>query len=155
MGAATSLYSAICFTRGKYGNGNSYSANLSAAVGLSGWLPCAKFDFYQSRHFSLLILLGCFILSAIIWQDSRQQTRRSRGGCKPCCIIAHSSLSWQRYSDASFFLLLNFSSKIKCFIFQTSFPTLSCCFPAPKIWGWRELLSICQGSLLPCDLSNS
>lgn len=42
MGAATALYSATCFTVGKYGNGNPYPANLSAVVGLSGWLPCAK-----------------------------------------------------------------------------------------------------------------
>ncbi|XWS26953.1 hypothetical protein CRYUN_Cryun26dG0074600 [Craigia yunnanensis] len=42
MGAATSLYSATCFTHGKYGNGNPYPANLSAVVGLSGWLPCSK-----------------------------------------------------------------------------------------------------------------
>ncbi|KAL6974302.1 lysophospholipase [Sarracenia purpurea var. burkii] len=42
MGAATSLYSATCFALGKYENGNTYPANLSAAVGLSGWLPCAK-----------------------------------------------------------------------------------------------------------------
>ncbi|KAG8372704.1 hypothetical protein BUALT_Bualt12G0094400 [Buddleja alternifolia] len=42
MGAATSLYSATCFACGKYENGNQYSANLSAVVGLSGWLPCAK-----------------------------------------------------------------------------------------------------------------
>ncbi|CAL0320085.1 unnamed protein product [Lupinus luteus] len=42
MGAATALYSATCFAVGKYGNGNPYPANISAAVGLSGWLPCAK-----------------------------------------------------------------------------------------------------------------
>lgn len=42
MGAATALYSASCFTSGKYGNGNAYPANISAAVGLSGWLPCSK-----------------------------------------------------------------------------------------------------------------
>ncbi|KHG11342.1 Acyl-protein thioesterase 2 [Gossypium arboreum] len=42
MGAATSLYSATCFAHGKYGNGNTYPANLSAVVGLSGWLPCSK-----------------------------------------------------------------------------------------------------------------
>ncbi|OIW15185.1 hypothetical protein TanjilG_16443 [Lupinus angustifolius] len=42
MGAATALYSGTCFTVGKYGNGSPYPANLSAAVGLSGWLPCAK-----------------------------------------------------------------------------------------------------------------
>ncbi|KAG4144171.1 hypothetical protein ERO13_D05G019900v2 [Gossypium hirsutum] len=42
MGAATSLYSATCFTHGKYENGNPYPAKLSAVVGLSGWLPCSK-----------------------------------------------------------------------------------------------------------------
>ncbi|WRX33921.1 Phospholipase/carboxylesterase/thioesterase - like 4 [Theobroma cacao] len=42
MGAATSLYSATCFTHGKYGNGNPYPANLNAVVALSGWLPCSK-----------------------------------------------------------------------------------------------------------------
>ncbi|GKV00741.1 hypothetical protein SLEP1_g13381 [Rubroshorea leprosula] len=42
MGAATSLYSASCFAHGNYGNGNPYPANLSAVVGLSGWLPCSK-----------------------------------------------------------------------------------------------------------------
>ncbi|EXB37900.1 Acyl-protein thioesterase 2 [Morus notabilis] len=42
MGAATALYSATCFAAGKYGNGNPYPAKLSAVVGLSGWLPCAK-----------------------------------------------------------------------------------------------------------------
>jgi dienelactone hydrolase len=43
MGAATALYSASCFTAGKYGNGSAYLANISAAVGLSGWLPCSKY----------------------------------------------------------------------------------------------------------------
>ncbi|KAK6156517.1 hypothetical protein DH2020_010765 [Rehmannia glutinosa] len=42
MGAAASLYSATCFARGKYENGNQFSVNLSAVVGLSGWLPCAR-----------------------------------------------------------------------------------------------------------------
>lgn len=42
MGAATALYSATCFTAGKYGNDSPYPANLSEVVGLSGWLPCAK-----------------------------------------------------------------------------------------------------------------
>lgn len=42
MGSATALYSVSCFIAGKYGNGNPYPANLSAAVGLSGWLPCSK-----------------------------------------------------------------------------------------------------------------
>ncbi|CAN1170151.1 Acyl-protein thioesterase 2 [Linum perenne] len=42
MGAATSLYSGTCFTMGKYADGNPYPANLTAVVGLSGWLPCSK-----------------------------------------------------------------------------------------------------------------
>ncbi|KAF5749660.1 acyl-protein thioesterase 2 isoform X4 [Tripterygium wilfordii] len=42
MGAATSLYSSTCVASGKYGDGNPYPPNLSAVVGLSGWLPCAK-----------------------------------------------------------------------------------------------------------------
>ncbi|KAM0825443.1 hypothetical protein ACQ4PT_069552 [Festuca glaucescens] len=42
MGAATALYSGTCFAHGKYGNGNPYPVNLSVAVGLSGWLPCAR-----------------------------------------------------------------------------------------------------------------
>ncbi|KAJ9538962.1 hypothetical protein OSB04_031695 [Centaurea solstitialis] len=39
MGAATAIYSASCFARGKLGNGTSYSAHLDVVVGLSGWLP--------------------------------------------------------------------------------------------------------------------
>ncbi|CAH1426451.1 unnamed protein product [Lactuca virosa] len=42
MGAATAIYSARCFARGKLGNGTRYSAHLAAVVGLSGWLPCAN-----------------------------------------------------------------------------------------------------------------
>ncbi|KAJ4818561.1 alpha/beta-Hydrolases superfamily protein [Rhynchospora pubera] len=42
MGAAMALYSASCFVHGKYSNGNSYPVNLSVAIGLSGWLPCAR-----------------------------------------------------------------------------------------------------------------
>ncbi|CAI0389594.1 unnamed protein product [Linum tenue] len=42
MGSATALYSGTCFSVGKYANGNPFTANLSAVVGLSGWLPCAK-----------------------------------------------------------------------------------------------------------------
>lgn len=49
MGAATALYSATCFAAGKYGNGNPYPAKLSTVVGLSGWLPCAKYGFLCSR----------------------------------------------------------------------------------------------------------
>jgi hypothetical protein len=43
MGAAMALYSATCFVHGKYSNGNPYPVNLSVAVGLSGWLPCARY----------------------------------------------------------------------------------------------------------------
>ncbi|CAL9761863.1 unnamed protein product [Musa acuminata subsp. burmannicoides] len=42
MGAATALYSASCFAHGRYGNGGRYPINLSAVVGLSGWLPCSR-----------------------------------------------------------------------------------------------------------------
>ncbi|KAJ4826921.1 hypothetical protein Tsubulata_025535 [Turnera subulata] len=65
MGAATALYSATCFAAGKYANGNPYPATLSAVVGLSGWLPCARtlrnkiqgVDEAASRAASLPILL--------------------------------------------------------------------------------------------------
>ncbi|XP_023735264.1 uncharacterized protein LOC111883137 [Lactuca sativa] len=42
MGAAVALYSATCRALGQYGNGNRYPINLSAAVALSGWLPCSR-----------------------------------------------------------------------------------------------------------------
>nr|XP_043638762.1 acyl-protein thioesterase 1 homolog 1-like isoform X2 [Erigeron canadensis] len=42
MGAAMTLYSATCRALGQYGNGNRYPINLSAAVALSGWLPCSR-----------------------------------------------------------------------------------------------------------------
>ncbi|KAL8488341.1 hypothetical protein ACS0TY_024570 [Phlomoides rotata] len=59
MGAATALYSATCFTRGKFENGNQFSPNLSAVVGLSGWLPCAKFVFKQCLFF-VKVIDACF-----------------------------------------------------------------------------------------------
>ena len=43
MGAATALYSATCFAVGGYANGNLYPINLRAVVGLSGWLPGARY----------------------------------------------------------------------------------------------------------------
>ena len=43
MGAATALHAGACYVLGKYGNGEPFPTNLSAVVGLSGWLPCAKF----------------------------------------------------------------------------------------------------------------
>ncbi|KAI4380437.1 hypothetical protein MLD38_006629 [Melastoma candidum] len=42
MGAATALYSAVCFSHGEFSNGSPYPANISAVVGLSGWLPDAR-----------------------------------------------------------------------------------------------------------------
>ncbi|KAJ8643102.1 hypothetical protein MRB53_004850 [Persea americana] len=42
MGAAAALYSATCFASGTYNSGNPYPINLSAIVGLSGWLPCSR-----------------------------------------------------------------------------------------------------------------
>lgn len=46
MGGATALYSGTCFARGKYENGSSYPVALRAIVGLSGWLPGARFTLY-------------------------------------------------------------------------------------------------------------
>ena len=43
MGAAMALYSATCYATGRYGNGNPYPLNLRAVVGLSGWLPGARY----------------------------------------------------------------------------------------------------------------
>ena len=43
MGAATALYSATCFAMGRYGNGLPYTLNLRAVIGLSGWLPGARY----------------------------------------------------------------------------------------------------------------
>ncbi|GJZ16205.1 acyl-protein thioesterase 2-like protein [Tanacetum coccineum] len=42
MGAAMALYCATCRALGQYGNGNRYPINLSAAMALSGWLPCSR-----------------------------------------------------------------------------------------------------------------
>lgn len=42
MGAATALHAATCYVTGKYADAETFPANLCAAVGLSGWLPCAK-----------------------------------------------------------------------------------------------------------------
>ncbi|EXC26037.1 Acyl-protein thioesterase 2 [Morus notabilis] len=42
MGAATALYSTTCRVLGKFGNGNLYPVDLSAIVGLSGWLPGSR-----------------------------------------------------------------------------------------------------------------
>ena len=45
MGAATAFHAALCHVTRKYANGNEFPVNLNAIVGLSGWLPCAKFGF--------------------------------------------------------------------------------------------------------------
>ncbi|KAK8921537.1 hypothetical protein KSP39_PZI020513 [Platanthera zijinensis] len=42
MGASTALYSAVCCAHGRLANGNLYPVNISAVVGLSGWLPCSR-----------------------------------------------------------------------------------------------------------------
>ncbi|KAI3524509.1 hypothetical protein L1887_03167 [Cichorium endivia] len=59
MGAATAIYSASCFARGKFGNGTRYSTHLAAVVALSGWLPCANNLNYEVEYpaASLPILL--------------------------------------------------------------------------------------------------
>ncbi|KAL8242970.1 hypothetical protein R6Q59_013272 [Mikania micrantha] len=44
MGAATAIYSAICFSCGNFGNGTGcpIHIHLDTVVGLSSWLPCAR-----------------------------------------------------------------------------------------------------------------
>ncbi|KAL8166472.1 hypothetical protein V2J09_007971 [Rumex salicifolius] len=42
MGAATALYSAIRHVLGQYANGDLYTVQLSAIIGLSGWLPSSS-----------------------------------------------------------------------------------------------------------------
>ncbi|XP_008809651.1 acyl-protein thioesterase 2-like [Phoenix dactylifera] len=66
MGAATALYSASCCAYGRYGNGNPYPINLSAVIGLSGWLPCSRTLKYKlessqdaARRAASLPLLVC------------------------------------------------------------------------------------------------
>ncbi|KAL3837805.1 hypothetical protein ACJIZ3_022396 [Penstemon smallii] len=43
FGAALALYSATCFARGQYENGNAYPVNLSAIFGLRAWLPGSSY----------------------------------------------------------------------------------------------------------------
>ncbi|XP_021741649.1 acyl-protein thioesterase 1 homolog 1-like isoform X1 [Chenopodium quinoa] len=42
MGAASALHTAVCHVSRKYANGKEFPVNLSAVLGLSGWLPWAK-----------------------------------------------------------------------------------------------------------------
>ena len=49
MGAGTALYSATTYASGKYSNGKPYLPSLSSVVGLSGWLPCAKYFFFPPQ----------------------------------------------------------------------------------------------------------
>ncbi|KAG8077200.1 hypothetical protein GUJ93_ZPchr0007g3728 [Zizania palustris] len=42
MGAATALHSAACYGHGRFTNGIAYPITLTAAIGLSGWLPCSR-----------------------------------------------------------------------------------------------------------------
>jgi lysophospholipase-2 len=44
MGAATALHSAACYAHGRFTNGAVYPITLSAVIGLSGWLPCSRYD---------------------------------------------------------------------------------------------------------------
>ncbi|RRT42471.1 hypothetical protein B296_00046912, partial [Ensete ventricosum] len=64
MGAATALYSASCFAHGRYGNGGRYPINLSAVVGLSGWLPCSRSVLYpKSAHpLGVYLSMSCLLL---------------------------------------------------------------------------------------------
>ncbi|GFZ08378.1 alpha/beta-Hydrolases superfamily protein [Actinidia rufa] len=61
MGAATALYSATCQVFRQYANGSPYLVNLSAVVGLSGWLPCDDVVAYKHGEKSAQTLsLGGF-----------------------------------------------------------------------------------------------
>jgi lysophospholipase-2 len=53
MGAAMALYSATCYALGRYGNGNPYPVNLKAIIGLSGWLPGARYLRHHLEHIPL------------------------------------------------------------------------------------------------------
>jgi len=44
MGAAAALHSAACYAHGRFTNGVAYPITLSVVVGLSGWLPCSRYD---------------------------------------------------------------------------------------------------------------
>lgn len=59
MGGAIALYSANCFATGKYRNGSSYPITLRAALGLSSWLPGARFahNAFIFLNFEFLVFL--------------------------------------------------------------------------------------------------
>lgn len=80
MGAATALYSACCFACGKYENSNPYPINLSAVVGLSGWLPCAKFVLHLNSHASLILDKDFYanLQSGMFFQESKWQVGRGQ-----------------------------------------------------------------------------
>lgn len=80
MGAATALHSAMCFVSGNYANGNLYQVNLSAIVGLSGWLSCSRFDFYDIYVHGQMCnkpthrLVNMTIISSLLSGLSKQKT---------------------------------------------------------------------------------
>jgi len=47
MGAAAALHSAACYAYGRFTNNIAYPINLRVVVGLSGWLPCSRYDFWK------------------------------------------------------------------------------------------------------------
>lgn len=66
MGAATALYSATCFAHGRYTNGNPYSVNLRAIVGLSGWLPGSRSEFNSFLTISNLLASFFFFMYFVV-----------------------------------------------------------------------------------------
>lgn len=100
MGAAAALYSATCFATGTYNNDNPYPINLSAVVGLSGWLPCSRSAPSSIQVSTLKIFQSMQILISklFVLQELKKQDRRVTRGCKTRCDFASSPLSWQRYS---------------------------------------------------------
>lgn len=63
MGGATALYSANCFANGRYKNGSSYPITLRAVLGLSSWLPGARFA--QNAFIILKLEFLAFLIQKI------------------------------------------------------------------------------------------
>lgn len=75
MGAAAALYSATCFASGTYNSGNPYPINLSAIVGLSGWLPCSRSGplFFSVSMLEKSQLTQILISKLFVFQELKKQ----------------------------------------------------------------------------------
>ena len=95
MGAATALYSASCYAYGRYGNSNLYPVNLSAVIGLSGWLPCSRY--VQIWHPSILSHISieikpfvlfhtCYICRTLKYKVESSQDAARRAASLPLLV---------------------------------------------------------------------